>query len=255
MTMLKSLALLVLLLTAVYPLAARSTDDVTAFAAASLTDACNKIGELYRKRTGGVIKFSFAASSTLARQIAAGAGADIFASADEEWMDYLQRRNLVIGATRVSILGNQLVLVAQAASALQVDIRPNFDLAGLLGNGRLATGDPAHVPVGRYAQQALQALGVWKIAEPRLARADNVRAALALVERGEAPLGIVYATDARLTKHVKVVGVFPPASHQPIVYPFAIVMGRDRPKVNAFFAFLTSSNARQVFRDEGFGVK
>jgi molybdate transport system substrate-binding protein len=250
-----TIVILWLLTAAAGPLYASADNEVMVFAAASLTDACNKIGALYRTRSGTAVRFSFAASSTLARQIEAGAGADILASADEEWMDYLERRHLVIGATRVSMLGNRLVLVAQAGSSLQVDMRGNFDLTRLLGNGRLATGDPAHVPVGRYAQQALQSLGVWKVAEPRLARADNVRAALALVERGEAPLGIVYATDAALASRVRIVGEFPPGSHRPIAYPFAIVTGHDRAEVKAFFGFLASGEARNVFRAEGFEVK
>lgn len=229
--------------------------DVTVFAAASLTNAFGEIGALYLAKERTLVKFSFAASSTLARQIEAGADADIFASADEEWMDYLAKRHLVIAATRISPLSNRLVLVASADSKLKADIRPNFDLARLLGDGRLATGDPAHVPVGRYAQQALTALGVWNVAEPRLARAENVRAALALVERGEAPLGIVYATDAAIAKRVKVVGIFPAESHPPVRYPFAILSGRDRPEVKSFFAFLTSDEARRVYRKYGFTLQ
>ncbi len=229
--------------------------ELTVFAAASLTNAYEDIGKLYRAKSQRAVRFSFAASSTLAKQIESGAPANIFASADEQWMDYLAARKLIAPDTRVAILRNRLVLVTPLDRTTPVDIRPRFDLKALLGaNGRLATGDPAHVPVGRYAQQALTKLGVWAIAEPRLVRSDSVRAALALVERGEAPAGIVYATDAAVAPKVRVAGVFPENSHEPIVYPMAIVAGQETADAKAFFAFLQSDDARAIYEKYGFAA-
>jgi molybdate transport system substrate-binding protein len=235
--------------------AAARAQHVTVYAAASLTDALNEIGGLWVTRGNPAPKFSFAASSTLARQIENGAPAEIFVSADEDWMDYLATRRLIVKETRTSRLSNRLVLVAPADRAQRIDVKPGFDLAGLLGKGRLATGDPASVPVGRYAQAALISLGVWAIAEPRLARAENVRAALALVERGEAPLGIVYATDAAMARGVRVVAAFPPGSHPPVSYPFALVAGRDTPPARALLAFVVGGEARAVYEKFGFVVE
>jgi molybdate transport system substrate-binding protein len=228
---------------------------VTVFAAASLTDVLQRIEKLYRDQGGGPVRFSFAASSTLAKQIESGAEADIFASADEQWMDYLAQRGRVDAATRRSRLGNTLVLVTPADQPRTVDIRPGFNLAARMGDGRLATGDPAHVPVGRYAQEALTNLGVWDAVGPRLARTDNVRAALILVERGEAPFGIVYGTDAAASVKVRVAGVFPAGSHAPISYPMAIVAKRDRPEVRRFYEFLLGPEAAAVFGKAGFVVR
>ncbi len=229
--------------------------DVTVFAAASLTDAFEQVGKAYRDKGGSPVKFSFAASSTLAKQIESGAAADIFASADEQWMDYLAQRNLIEAATRQSRLGNTLVLITPPDQKRIVDIKPGFDLAGMIGNGRLATGDPAHVPVGRYAQEALTKLGVWDAIEPRLARTDNVRAALLLVERGEVPFGIVYGTDAKASGKVNVAGTFPDGTHIPVTYPIAIVAKRDRPEVRRFFDFLSGPEAKEIYRAAGFSVK
>jgi molybdate transport system substrate-binding protein len=240
------------LLVAVVPFGAVRAQELTVYAAASLTDALNDVAQQWAARGQRAPKFSFAASSTLARQIENGAPADIFASADEEWMNYLAERDLIVKATRVSHLSNRLVLIAPADRARPVDVKPGFDLAGLLGGGRLATGDPSNVPVGRYAQAALTSLGVWHVAEPRLARAENVRAAMALVERGEAPLGIVYATDAVVAPAVRVVGSFPANSHPPVSYPFAIVARHDTPAARALFAFLTGPEARAVYEKRGF---
>ena len=225
------------------------------FAAASLTDVFGRIEKAYRAKGGEAVKFSFAASSTLAKQIESGAEADIFASADEQWMDYLAQRGMIDPATRRSHLGNTLVLVSPPGAPRKVEIRKGFDLAGMLGDGRLATGDPAHVPVGRYAQQALTWLGVWNAVGPRLARTDNVRAALVFVERGEAPFGIVYGTDAAASGKVQIAGVFPAESHPPISYPFAIVAARGRPEVQRFFAFLQGPEADAIFRQAGFTVR
>lgn len=234
--------------------AARAQDGPTVFAAASLTDALRALGQDWTARGHPAPRFSFAASSALARQIEQGAPADIFASADEPWMDYVQQRNLMVNATRVSPIGNALVLVAANSDARNVALARGTDLAVLLGrNGRIATGDPAHVPVGRYAQAALTWMGQWDAIGPRLARADNVRAALLLVERGEAPFGIVYATDAAASQGVRVAGTFPAESHTPITYPFALMRRAEtNAQARAFLAFLTGPEARPTWERFGF---
>jgi len=231
-----------------------TAQDLTVYAASSLTNVLEEIGAAWRAANPGrTLKFSFAASSTLARQIEQGAPADVFASADEEWMDYLASRKLIAADTRKSLLGNRLVLVVPADSKVNVDIKPGTDFAALLGpTGRLVTGDPASVPVGKYAQSALTVLGAWPTVEPRLARAENVRAALALVERGEAPLGIVYATDAAVAPKVRVAGTFPAGSHTAITYPFAVVAGRDSPAARALLAYLNGPQALPLYRKAGF---
>jgi len=230
--------------------------NVTVFAAASLTDAMNEILKAYGTRPGLDVRGSYGSSATLARQIESGAPADIFFPADEEWMDYLDRRSLIESGTRVSRLGNRLVLVAPAGASRRVEIRKGLDIGALLGaGGRLATGDPASVPVGRYAQQALTWLGQWAALEPRIARADNVRVALAYVERGEAPLGIVYSTDAAISRGVRIVGAFPAESHPPISYPVAIVAKRGSAPVREFRAYLLGAEAAAVFQRYGFSVR
>lgn len=231
--------------------------DVTVFAAASLTNAMQTLAQEWRAAGRGEVRLSFAASSTLARQIEQGAAADIFASADEQWMDYLAERSLIQPASRTSMLGNTLVLVAPAASApAPVTVGRGLDLAALLGpRGRIATGDPAHVPAGRYARQALEALGLWQAAEPRLARADNVRAALLFVERGDAPLGIVYGTDAAASQGVRVIGTFPADSHPPISYPFALTARGTSAEARAFLAFLTGPGAAPTWKRFGFSLQ
>ncbi len=192
------------------------------FAAASLTNVLQDLGDAFTKDTSIPVRFSFAASSALARQIENGSRADVFFSADLEWMDYLQARNLIQAATRHDMLGNQLVLIAPVDSKISLKIEPHFALAAAVGKSRLATGDPDSVPVGRYAHEALTNLGVWDEVAARLVRADSVRSALAFVDRGEAALGIVYATDAMVDKNVRVVGMFPADSHMPIIYPAAL---------------------------------
>lgn len=230
--------------------------ELTVFAAASLQNAFEDVARLYRAQTGRAVRFSFAASSALARQIEQGAPAAIFASADEAWMDYLQQRDLIVAATRAPLVGNRLVLVVPAARAAQVELRPGFDFARLLGpDGRWTTGDPRSVPAGRYARQALTQLGVWSFAETRLVRAENVRVALAFVERGEAAAGVVYATDAALSGKVRVAGVFPEDSHAPIVYPIAAVARNDSAAARDFLRFLQSAAARDVYRRYGFSVR
>jgi molybdate transport system substrate-binding protein len=228
----------------------------TVFAAASLTDALKDVAIAWREQGHPAPVYSFGASSTLARQIEQGAPAAMFASADEQWMDYLADRHLIMVDTRRDLLSNKLVLIVPANHPKHVTIGPNFELAALLGqNGRLATGDPAHVPVGIYAKQALQKLGVWGVAEPRMAPAADVRSALLLVERGEAPVGIVYATDAAVSKQVMVAGVFPDSSHDPITYPFAIIKANDSPQARALLTFMAGPQARAIFTARGFSVE
>lgn len=235
---------------------ARAQSSVTVFAAASLTDALRELGQRWQAGGHAAPRFSFAASSALARQIEQGAPADLFVSADEPWMDHVQQRGLIVDATRQSVLGNALVLVAPAASARPVALARDTDLATLLGpRGRIATGDPAHVPVGRYAQAALTWMGQWEALSPRLARADNVRSALLLVERGEAPFGIVYATDAAASAAVRVVGTFPPESHPPVSYPFALTRRAEgNAEARALLAFLTGAEAVPTWRRFGFTI-
>lgn len=249
--------LLVLLLGAL-PLACIAAGPVPpkpllVFAAASLTDALGEVGRGFEAAGGPPVKFSFAASSTLARQIEAGADAGLFASADGEWMDYLQSRQLIRPETRHDVLGNRLVLVAPADSRVELKIAPRFALAAALGRGRLATGDPDSVPVGRYARAALRTLGVWDAVADRLVRADSVRTALAFVARGDAPLGIVYATDAQVEPRVRVIDTFPSDSHPKIVYPFAVT-ARGGSGAAKFLDYVRSTAAAAIFRRHGFIV-
>ncbi|HET9630454.1 MAG TPA: molybdate ABC transporter substrate-binding protein [Novosphingobium sp.] len=224
-------------------------------AAASLQESLGAAADAWARRGHPRPVVSFAASSALARQVEAGAPADLFISADEEWMDYLAQRRLVRPETRVDFLTNRLVLVAPAGSPLRLAIAPRMALGTALGTGRLALADPASVPAGRYAQQALTQLGAWPQVAGRLARAENVRAALALVARGEAPLGVVYATDALAEKRVRVVGLFPAGSHAPITYPLARLARSDNTDGEAFRRFLLSGEAKALFRRYGFGTR
>jgi molybdate transport system substrate-binding protein len=223
------------------------------FAAASLTNAVQELAADYEKTAHIEVKSSFEASSSLARQIEAGARADVFFSADTAWMDYLQQRNLIEPATRRDLLGNTLVLIAPADSQIKLKIAPNFPLAAALGKGRLATGDPDSVPVGRYARSALTSLGVWAEVAPRMVRAENVRDALMYVARGEAPLGIVYGSDALVDKAVRVVDTFPANTHEPIVYPLALTRTAQSAAA-AFEAYLASPHAEKIFVKYGFTV-
>ncbi|HLO77293.1 MAG TPA: molybdate ABC transporter substrate-binding protein [Magnetospirillum sp.] len=234
---------------------AARADDVTVFAAASLTNALNDIGEMFTAKTGHVIKPSYAASSALARQVEQGAPANVFASADLKWMDYLAQAKLIVPDSRFNLLGNTLVLVAPTESKLdRMDLDAKTDIAALAGPGRIATGNPDSVPVGLYFRQAMERAGQWKAVEPKIAGTDSVRAALALVERGEVPLGVVYATDAAVSKKVKVVGTFPAAMHDPIVYPFALVAGKETPAARTFLDFIRTDAAKGVFVKYGFKV-
>ncbi|HEX7375086.1 MAG TPA: molybdate ABC transporter substrate-binding protein [Steroidobacteraceae bacterium] len=226
---------------------------VTVFAAASLTSVLQPLGREFTRSSGVPVRFSFAASSILARQIESGAGADVFVSADQEWMDYLEQRALVRKSTRRDLVGNRLVLIAPAASKVDLRIAPGFALAAALGDGRLAAGDPDSVPVGRYAKQALTSLGVWPGVADRLVRAEDVRHALMFVVREEAPLGIVYQTDALVEKGVRVVDVFPAATHLPISYPIAVTTSGG-PDAERFQQFLGSDAAAETFRKFGFIV-
>jgi molybdate transport system substrate-binding protein len=221
------------------------------FAAATLTNALGELSAAWEKSSGVPVKLSFASSSVLARQIEAGGRADVFISADQEWMDYLQARNLIDKASRRNLVGNRLVLIAPAESRLEIKIAPGFKLAAALGKGRLSTGDPDTVPVGRYARSALMSLGVWDEVADRLVSVDNVRSAMTFVARGEAPLGIVYTTDALLDRKVHIVDTFPASSHAPITYPAASLSGA-RGESAAYLSFLGSADASVVWKTFGF---
>ncbi len=228
---------------------AQPVATVTVFAAASLTDSLTAVADAYKAKTGITVTLSFGASSTLARQIDQGARADIFMSADTDWMDFLQKGGLL--AARKDLLGNRLVLITALDRKAAPKIAPHFDLAGALGDGRLALADPASVPAGKYAKAALTSLGVWDSVASKVAPAENVRVALEYVARGEAPFGIVYATDAKISPSVKVVGIFPEDSHAPITYPVALTKSAS-PAAKDFLVFLSGSSARAIFRRAGF---
>lgn len=242
-------------LSATPPVYAQEPDRILIFAASSLTEALTDIREAYAKTGKAKPTLSFAASSVLARQIENGAPAALFVSADEEWMDYLAERRLIVADSRASFLGNTLVLVTPADRPLHLTIEPGFPLAAVLGGGKLSLADPQSVPAGRYGRAALESLGVWPAVEANVARGDNVRNALAFVERGEAAAGIVYATDAALTKKVAVAGTFPASSHPPISYALAVVAGHDTPAARAFRNFMLGADAQAVYRKYGFAVK
>ncbi len=226
---------------------------ITVFAAASLTNAMQDIAAAYKKEKNVDVVSSFASSSTLARQIEVGAPADLFISADQKWMDYAVEKKNVDTATRETLLGNSLVVVAPKESAQStITIDAKTDWKNLLKGGRLAVGDPEHVPAGIYAKEALQKLGAWETVSPSLAPAEDVRGALALVERSEAPLGIVYGSDAVASKGVKVVGTFPEDAHKKVEYPMAITEGHKNATVSAFYDYLKGPEASAVFKRYGF---
>jgi len=228
-----------------------AAETVTVFAAASLKDALDENVKAYQANTGDKIVVSYAASPALAKQIQAGAPADIFISADLDWMDYLDQRRLIRTSTRLNLLKNRLVLISPSGSNVSVGIVPGFPLAKLLGDGRLAMADPASVPAGKYGKASLEALGVWKDVQSKVAPAENVRAALALVSRGEVPLGIVYRSDAKVEPRVRVVAEFPENSHPPIIYP-AAVTATGKSAAGAFLDSLSKPAARAVFERYGF---
>jgi molybdate transport system substrate-binding protein len=231
--------------------AADAAAGLLVFAAASLANVLADLDAAFTARTGIRVTSSLAASSTLAKQIEAGAPADVYFSADLQWMDYLQQRGLLRVGSRHDVAGNSLVLIAPVTRTLQVSIGPGFELARLLGGGHLALADPDSVPAGIYAREALQKLGAWQSVEPRVVRAENVRAALEYVARGDAPLGIVYRSDALVEKRVRIVGVFPANSHSSIVYPVALTR-RGGPDATRYLAFITSAAAQPIFRKWGF---
>jgi molybdate transport system substrate-binding protein len=239
---------------ALAPLHAVCAQGVIVFAAASLKNALDDAARTFEQQGGPPIKISYAASSQLAKQIESGAPADIFISADLGWMDYVQKRDLIKPATRRNLLGNQLVLVAPSNSGVKVDIKPGFDLVGLLKGGRLAMADPDSVPAGKYGKAALEKLGVWQSVAPHVAGAENVRAALLYVDRRETPLGIVYATDAASDPNVEIAGVFPEDTHPPIIYPVALTAASKNPTAGKFLGFIESSAAKPAFEKQGFTV-
>jgi molybdate transport system substrate-binding protein len=230
-------------------------ENVMVFAAASLTNALNEIGESFAARTGNKMVPSYAASSALARQVEQGGPGQVFASADLKWMDYLADKKLINLDSRFNLLGNTLVLIAPADSKQgRIELTPKTDIAALAGSGRIATGNPDSVPVGLYFKQAMERAGQWKALESKIAATDSVRAALAFVERGEVPLGVVYATDAAVSRKVKVVGVFPETMHEPIVYPFALISGRETPAARALLDYIKGPEAKGVFVKYGFKI-
>lgn len=233
--------------------AATAEEPVTMFAAASLTDVLKAAAASWQSKGHGPVVLSFGSSSTIAKQIEAGAPADLFASADEKWMAYLNDKALIEAGSIRRPVGNDLVLVGPAGAA-PIEISPSLDLAGALKGSRLAIGEPKSVPAGRYAEQALTKLGLWDSVKDSLAPAQNVRAALTLVQRGEAPLGIVYTTDTHEFADVAILGTFPADSHDAIVYPMGIVAGKARPEVTAFFDFLTGAEGKELFRSYGFTI-
>lgn len=244
---------------ALAPLAAPTlADEITVFAAASLKNALDEIAADWQTQTGDTLAISYAGSSGLAKQIQQGAPADIFISAAVNWMDVLEADGLINTGSRIDLLGNTLVLLAHGADAAPVVIDADLDLAGLLGDGKLAMAMVDSVPAGQYGKEALSNLGLWESVAPQVAQAENVRAALALVSTGEAPFGVVYATDAVADANAgnasTIIGTFPADSHKPITYPAALIAGKDNPAATAFFVALTTPAAKSVFEKQGFSV-
>jgi molybdate transport system substrate-binding protein len=228
--------------------------DLVVFAAASLKNALDAINTQWQKETGKKATISYAASSALARQIEQGAPAQMFVSADLDWMDYVEKRSLIKPETRSNLLGNRIVLIAPKDKASAVDIKPGFDLARVLGGGRLAMANVDAVPAGKYGKAALEKLGVWASISDQVAQAENVRAALLLVSRGEAPAGIVYQTDAASDKSVAIIGAFPEDTHPPIIYPIALTADATHADAAAFLAYIQSDKAKPLFEAQGFTV-
>jgi molybdate transport system substrate-binding protein len=248
-------AALVFSFAAVSNIPAARADEVVVFAAASMKNALDEIAKGWAEKNKTEVKSSYAASSALAKQIEAGAPADIFISADLDWMDYVDGKKLVKTGTRSNLLGNSIVLVANKDwNKGDVKITSGFPLATLLGDGRLSMADTATVPAGKYGKAALEKLGAWDSVSGKLAQAENVRAALALVGRGETPLGIVYKTDAAAEPNVKIIGTFPDDSHKPIVYPAALLESSKNPHASAFLKYLAGPEAKVIFEKNGFTV-
>jgi len=234
--------------------AAADPKPVTVFAAASLKNALDDVGKAYTAKTGAAVRFSYAASSALARQVESGAPADVFVSADSDWMNYVDQKHLVVASSRRDVLTNHLALIAPATSSVKLKVAKGMPIAKALNGGRLSVAGP-EVPAGKYAKASLTALGVWPAVQDHLAQADNVRGALAFVARGEAPLGIVYDTDAKVEPKVKIVGLFPDNSHPPIIYPAALVASAGNPQGGAgFLGFLQGPEAAKIFQGYGFIV-
>lgn len=231
-----------------------AAEEVVVFAAASLKTALDQIATDFQAATGNTVVISYAGSNTLAQQIIQGAPADIFVSANEKWMDEVAKANLIADGTRADLLGNTLVLIAHGKAAAPVEIGPGFDLAALLGDEKLAMAMVDSVPAGQYGKAALETLGIWAAVEPNVAQSDNVRAALALVSTGEAPYGIVYATDAVADDNVTVVGTFPADSHPAIIYPGAVLTTAADDADRAFYQALSSDASDAIFAAQGFAI-
>lgn len=231
---------------------ASAADKVVVFAAASLKNALDNVNAAWKAETGKEATVSYAASSALAKQIESAAPADIFISADLQWMKYLSDKKLIKPGSEIELLGNRIVLIAPKDSKAEIAIAPGFDLAALLGDGKLAMADVKAVPAGKYGKAALEKLGAWASVEGKVAQAENVRAALKLVSIGEAALGIVYQTDANAEPGVKVIGTFPADTHEPIVYPVGLTMESKNADAEAFVKFLQSAKAKELFEAEGF---
>jgi len=233
---------------------AAATTGPVVFAAASMKTALDAVAASWKPESGKAPSIVYASSAVLAKQIEQGAPADIFISADLQWMDYLDKAKLIKSGTRRNLLGNALVLIEPADASTTLKIAPGFDLAGATGDGKIAVCTIASCPGGIYAKQALEKLGVFEKVEPKLAQADNIRNALTLVSRGEAKYGIVYATDAKADPKVKVVGIFPEATHAPIVYPVALVETSKNPDAASFLAYLSSQAATKILKGQGFTI-
>jgi molybdate transport system substrate-binding protein len=245
------------LATAVAPLsmARAQAGGLVVFAAASLKNALDDIAASWTKETGKTApRISYGASSALAKQLEQGAPADLFISADTDWMDYVEKKDLIKKDTRVNLLGNKIVLIAPRDSKVALDVKPGFDLAKALGGGKLAMANVDAVPAGKYGKAALEKLGAWNGVKDKVAQAENVRAALLLVARGEAPLGIVYSTDAAAEPNVRIVSAFPADSHPPIIYPAAVTKDSKSADAKGFLDYLKSSKARPAFEKQGFTV-
>jgi molybdate transport system substrate-binding protein len=234
--------------------AAAQGKDVLVFAAASLKNALDEVAAQWQRETGRKVKISYAASNTLIKQIEQGAPADMFISADLDWMDYGQQKNLIKPDTRSNLLGNRLVLIAPKDATQSVNIQPGFDLAALLNGGRLAMANVDAVPAGKYGKASLEKLGAWNGVKDKIAQAESVRAALLLVSRGEAPFGIVYQTDAASDPGVKIVGTFPESTHPPIIYPIALTKETTNADAQAFLNYIRSPAARPAFERQGFTI-
>jgi molybdate transport system substrate-binding protein len=246
-------ALSVIAAIACAPQPATAQDSIIIFAAASLKNALDDTNAAFTRATGVKVVSSYAASSALAKQIESGAPADVFVSADLKWMDYVAEHKLIKPDTRINLLGNKLVLIAPKDSKLdKVEIAKGFDIAKIAGDGRIAVADVKAVPAGLYAKAALESLGAWATAEPRLAMAENVRATLAFVARGETPIGIVYETDAKVEPNVKIVGVFPESSHPPVIYPVAATASGGNPATPRYLGFLRAGGAKAILEKYGF---